>query len=296
MSISSLTNAPWLSINCKSVTAEAHYTQDIDCENLQIGTSMSCKGISSFSDDISIYAPMTIQYPLTASGYIIPPSAGNPNQVIAMPSTGNQCIWATVGGESGLNSISNQDGNLQISDTNGNVAINVSSNLSINNQINCQNMTASGNIKSNSLMASNIAIGNSATNYQLPSAIGTNNYILTSNGTNAVWQPSQGGTGTITSIINSDNNIQIQDNSGTVNMNMNGVVSIATQINAPLMNCTNMTASGNITSNSLLASNVAIGNSTTNYQLPTTIGTNNYVLTSNGTNADGNHHKAERVR
>jgi hypothetical protein len=129
-----------------------------------------------------------------------------------------------------------------------------------------------------------LAIGNLTANYQLPTTIGTNNYVLTSNGTNAIWQPSQGGSGTVSNVAGDGTNITCNPQTGNVivQLNPNITVSGITSNNATIQTLNTSNVSCN---NSFISPSVAIGNSTTNYQLPTTIGTNNYVLTSNGTNA-----------
>ena len=89
-------------------------------------------------------------------------------------------------------------------------------------------------------------------NYNMPVTLGATSYVLTSNGTNAIWEPAQGGTGTITSIT------------AGANMNLTG-----TQTN-PIINL-----NGNITVDAL-----TIGV----YAYPQTIGNSGYVLSSDGTN------------
>jgi len=116
---------------------------------------------------------------------------------------------------------------------------------------------ASQNIMNSSSTFGNFLISQSSGlqigNYQMPQSIGSTSYVLTSDGTNAIWELSQGSTGTIVGVT------------GGTNINITGT---------PIRPAINL-------NNNITVDTLTIGD----YAFPQTIGTNDWLLGSNGNNA-----------
>ena len=163
MSLSQITNAPYLDIKVKSVKSEFNNVQDIAVETITIGTSLSCAGLASFSDDTNIRVPLEMGN-LNTTGYIIPNVGGVAGQVLAYPLNGKTLQWVNGGGGGGSN-LTNTDNNIVLTPITDGYNIDLSSNILL-----------SGNITSESYL-------------QAPLITGTTFTINNQNNTNSISLP-----------------------------------------------------------------------------------------------------------
>ena len=117
--------------------------------------------------------------------------------------------WNSIAGFAGgsVSSVSNTDGNLSIPDTTGAVSVNLANDISV----------LSLNIKDQ---------------YTLPLNAGTAGYILSSAGVGntAEWIAPGGGSGGVSSVSNTDNNLVIDPSSGEVVVNLANSLSVQNEI------------------------------------------------------------------
>lgn len=88
-------------ITAQSITAEEHYSQNFEVENLIIDTALQCNGPAIFTDDVVVTTPLQIGTSNNNNQYIFPNTIGQPNQVLAVPSSGANLEWVDSGGSGG---------------------------------------------------------------------------------------------------------------------------------------------------------------------------------------------------
>ena len=99
MSLSNLTNAPYLNISCNSVTAEFQNIQDITCQNLIVETAAQIDGPVNMQDDVIVLG--TLQIGSMNNKYIMPNTIGSPGQYQSVGQN-NLMVWTTGGGGGGV--------------------------------------------------------------------------------------------------------------------------------------------------------------------------------------------------
>jgi hypothetical protein len=250
MSISNLTNAPWLNIKCNNVVSLGEINGvDIIASNLQVDNMTVNEGFALSTMD-NIF-----------------PQNGTQNQVL---STNGQGLlsWTSVGGGgTGLQGINtNTPNDLSISESSGIATIDFigsGSTLTVSGTINQINAVTNNNIcilslptqvSINTLDANFISVNNE---YQLPTVDGQASQVLSTNGSGSLsWvNQSQGTTSTVTGTAN-----EITVSEPTSN---NYVISLPSTINT----------------NSISTQNLNINNA---YNMPSVDGLSNQVLSTNG--------------
>jgi hypothetical protein len=151
------------------------------------------------------------------TNYVLPVTAGTPNQVLAMPVSGTQCVWKNDAAGTGTVTQVTGDSNFNVSNQTTTPAISLASNVGI------QNLTI-----------------NSA--YTLPTTLGNANQVLgvPVSGTALVWKDDSAGTGTVTQVTGDSNfsvsnqtttpAISLASNVGIQNLTINSAYTLPTTL------------------------------------------------------------------
>jgi len=112
MSISLLTNSPYLDIVVHSVTAEEHITQNLEVKGtLIVDTACQINGPSIIKDDLVVTG--SLQVGTTNGGgtkYILPNESGTDGQYLALSNDNQTLVWTTgSGGSTSLQQGNNMD-------------------------------------------------------------------------------------------------------------------------------------------------------------------------------------------
>jgi hypothetical protein len=216
MSYSNLMDAPAFNMNIGSCTAyditalntftaTTFDTNTIDAQELTVTSSTTLENaIILKPSQFSVIGGAMAQYDEDSDLlYQFPDVSGTEGQIMSLDGN-NNLIWTTGGGGGSINEITNNDGNLSITDTSGNVLINLSQAISTTT-INASNRLGCGTVV-------------------IPNTLGTNGQVLgvTNNGLEFISQ-----SGSINQITNNDGNLSITDTSGNVIVNLSPDVVIS---------------------------------------------------------------------
>ena len=191
MSLSNLTNAPYLNISCNSVTAEFQNIQDITCQNLIVETAAQIDGPVNMQDDVIVQG--TLQIGSMNNKYIMPNTIGSPGQYQSVGQN-NLMVWTTGGGGGGVTLQSGD--NINITEPSSNVF----------------SIATTANVDFTDVACSGFTLGAMI----FPPMIGTNTQVLGVNNGNLAFINQSGGGGSVT--LNEGANITItgSDNNFTV--------------------------------------------------------------------------------